>query len=93
MQEGLTLTAASDVAFVQYPWNPSQLSQRVDRVHRIGAKAESIGVHYLLAKNTIEEKKVRILHEKQQISDAVIDGGEVEGNTDIFEDLLNIYSL
>ncbi len=81
---GITLTAASNIAFLELPWTPGELIQAEDRPHRIGQK-NSVTVYYLLAAGTIEEKIVRILDRKKIILDAVLDGIETEQNSLLFE--------
>jgi SWI/SNF-related matrix-associated actin-dependent regulator 1 of chromatin subfamily A len=72
-QEGLTLTAASNVAIIEYPWNPGQISQRIDRCHRIGQK-NAVMVWFICALDTIEEKIAKLLDKKQSINQAILDG-------------------
>lgn len=47
MGEGLTLTAASDVAFLEFGWNPKDQQQAEDRCHRIG-QTDSVTVWSLV---------------------------------------------
>lgn len=82
--EGITLTAASAVAFIELPWAPAELDQAEDRVHRIGQKADSVNIYYLLAKGTIEQKISKLLDEKRKVMDAVLDGKDTK-----IENLLN----
>ena len=86
---GLTLTAASSVAFLELPWTPGDLVQAEDRCHRIGQK-DSVNVYYLLADGTIEEKIAQLLDEKRQVLNAVLDGKEVE-ETQLLSELIKSY--
>ena len=52
---GLTLTASSSVAFVEFPWTYADCCQCEDRCHRIGQK-ENVTCYYLLGERTIDHK-------------------------------------
>lgn len=67
---GLTLTAASNVAFVEFPWTYADCTQCEDRCHRIGQK-DSVTAYYFLGKNTIDEKVYKIIQLKKGIANAV----------------------
>ena len=71
---GLTLTAATAVAFVQYPFSPGELDQAVDRVHRIGQGADSVTIYNLVAEGTVEELILELISSKRNVINAVIDG-------------------
>lgn len=67
---GLTLTASSNVAFVEFPWTYADCCQCEDRAHRIGQK-DSATCYYFLGRRTIDEKVYRIIQEKKNIANAV----------------------
>jgi SWI/SNF-related matrix-associated actin-dependent regulator 1 of chromatin subfamily A len=71
---GITLTAASNVVFLDYSWNPADMQQAQDRVHRPGQEASSVNIYQLSAMGTIDEDLKEILDRKQDIFDQVIDG-------------------
>lgn len=86
---GLTLTAASAVAFVELPWTSGELVQAEDRCHRIGQK-DAVNIYYLLANETIEEEIAELLDKKRKVIDAILDGGEME-NIKLLTDLMKKY--
>jgi SNF2 family DNA or RNA helicase len=75
MGEGLTLTAASNVCFVEFGWNQKQHSQAEDRCHRIG-QHDTVNIWHLTAVDTIEEEIVALIERKRQIAEAIQDGDE-----------------
>lgn len=87
---GLTLTAASNVAFLELPWTPGDLSQAEDRCHRIGQK-DSVNIWFLLATDTIEERIAHILDEKKKVLDAVLDG-EITAQESLLAELIKGYT-
>jgi SWI/SNF-related matrix-associated actin-dependent regulator 1 of chromatin subfamily A len=77
---GITLTAASSVAFVELPWTYADCDQAESRAHRIGQK-DSVNCYYLLGKQSIDQKLYRIIETKKQISNAVLGAADdVETN-------------
>lgn len=76
---GLTLTAASDVAFIEFPWTPGDADQAEDRLHRIG-QTDSVTAWYLVAENTIDEDIVSLMEAKRKNIDVIHDGkvGELD---------------
>ena len=74
--QAITLTAASNVAFMEYDWVPGRHLQAEDRVHRIGQTADNITVHYLIAKDTIEETIVTTLERKSKTLNEILDGNK-----------------
>jgi len=71
--ESITLTAASNVAMIEYPWTPGNLMQAADRVHRI-TQTKQVTIWNIVAINTIEERIINLLKSKEQIINMAIDG-------------------
>jgi len=86
---GLTLTAASNVAFLELPWTPGELVQAEDRCHRIGQE-DTVNVWYLLAHDTIDEDIAALLDKKRVVLDAIIDGKNVH-DTPLVAELMDTY--
>lgn len=51
--EGITLTAASVVVFLDRDWSPAKNAQAEDRLHRIGQR-DSVQVIDIIARNTVD---------------------------------------
>ena len=71
--QGLTLTRASNVAFLELDWTPARHDQAEDRLHRIG-QDNAVTAWYLLAPDTIDETMAALLQRKRNLINAVTDG-------------------
>jgi SWI/SNF-related matrix-associated actin-dependent regulator of chromatin subfamily A-like protein 1 len=84
---GVTLTAASRVAFVELPWTAADTDQCEDRAYRLGQK-NSVQCIYFLGKGTIDHYIYKIIQEKRDIARQVT-GDNQEIKEDMFDDLIN----
>ena len=71
--QGITLTRASNVAFLDLEWTPAMHDQAEDRCHRIG-QHDAVTAWYLLAADTIDETMIELISRKRGIVGAVTDG-------------------
>lgn len=77
-KEGITLTAADTVVFVEREWVPGWEEQAEDRVNRIGQDSNSVHAVYLSVADTIDERFNMVVEAKRQVIKAVLDGGDME---------------
>lgn len=70
--EGLTLTEATQVIFINRWWNPSANAQAVDRVVRIG-QTEPVDVYYLVSADTVEDRLEPLLARKKMTFAQLVD--------------------
>lgn len=68
---GITLTAASDVVFVEQSFVPGDNAQAADRVHRIG-QTMPVLVRFLSLAGSVDEVLVEILARKTEMISAVL---------------------
>lgn len=87
---GLTLTASSNVLFVEFPWTYADCCQAEDRAHRNGQK-NAVLCQYLLGKGTIDEYMYSIIQTKKEISNGVTGTDDVveESTVSKEEQMLN----
>lgn len=71
--QGLTLTRASNVCFLELEWTPAMHDQAEDRCHRIGQR-DAVTAWYLLAAASIDETIAELLESKRSLVGAVTDG-------------------
>ena len=87
-KEGLTLTKADTVLFVEREWVPGWEEQAEDRVNRIGQDAETVHAVYLTVAKTIDERFNAVVEAKRATVSAILDGGEVGKRDGIAKALL-----
>lgn len=83
---GITLTAASAVAFVEFAWTPGEMEQAFDRIHRIGQRDAAIA-YYLVGENTIDEDIADLLEQKRLVIETIHDGAPHIQDVSILDDL------
>ena len=64
--QGLTLTAATAVVFVELTWSPSMIAQAEDRVHRI-SQHNSVNIYYMYGPNTLDDAMFNMLQFKTEM--------------------------
>ncbi|MCD8293538.1 MAG: DEAD/DEAH box helicase [Prevotellaceae bacterium] len=72
---GYTLTAASNVAFLELPWTYADCQQCEDRAHRISQK-HKVTCYYLLGHNTIDGVIQALIHRKRSVASRIVDSQE-----------------
>jgi non-specific serine/threonine protein kinase len=90
---GLNLTAASHVVHFDRWWNPAVENQATDRAFRIGQQ-RNVLVHKFVTRGTVEEKIDALIREKQEMADALLEGGAEKALTELGDDeILEMVSL
>lgn len=86
---GITLTAASNVVFIDQPWTAADYAQAYGRAERIGNKSECIKIHQMLCAGTMDEKIADLVREKQKIFDQIFNGAVISlEETSVASDLI-----
>ncbi len=86
---GLSLTAATQVVFVDYSFVPAEHLQAEDRPYRIG-QTNAVTVTYLSAVETLDEEIERLLAQKLGVVAEAIDGTAPVAADSFLDDLLAI---
>ena len=88
---GLTLTASSNVAFIELPWTYADCCQCEDRAHRIGQK-DNVNCYYLLGHHTIDHTLYRLIHHKKSIAAQIMAASDdIPTDTLYFEQLAQAF--
>ena len=88
---GLTLTAASNVAFVEQGWTPGDMDQAEDRCHRIGQR-DNVMAWYLVSTVTIDADMAELISKKRESIALATDAEKAKIETSIMGDLLKKYA-
>ena len=90
---GLNLTAASHVVHFDRWWNPAVENQATDRAFRIGQK-RNVLVHKFVCQGTVEERIDKMIRDKQELADRILDGGAEAKLTEMSDqELLNFVAI
>lgn len=72
--EGITLTAADTLVFLQRSWSMVKNKQAEDRIHRIGQESDKVEIIDIVAEGTIEsDKTVRLAEKEDRLQEVVRD--------------------
>ena len=86
---GLTLTASSNVGFVEVPWTYADCCQCEDRAHRIGQR-DNVTCYYLIGRNTIDAKLYDIIQRKRSIANEIMaSSDDIPTDEKYFDELMN----
>ena len=69
---GLNLQSATVLINLDMPWNPAILDQRIARIHRLGQK-QNVLIFLLLAEDSYEQQVAKLVQNKRDLFDNVID--------------------
>ena len=69
---GITLTAASTMVFFSLDYSMANFDQAKSRTHRMGQKHNCLYI-YLTARNSIDNKVLKALREKQDLARMLVD--------------------
>jgi SWI/SNF-related matrix-associated actin-dependent regulator 1 of chromatin subfamily A len=92
---GVTLTAASRVGFIEFPWTFAACEQCEDRAHRIG-QVDSVQCAYFLGvlpggKDTIDRYCYDLIQKKKNIAQAIT-GASDDVEEEVIDQLLNLFN-
>ncbi|KCV72537.1 hypothetical protein H696_00129 [Fonticula alba] len=69
--QGLNLTGADTVIFVEHDWNPHRDLQAMDRAHRLG-QTRAVHVYRLLTRNSLEDRIMGLQRFKIAVADSIV---------------------
>lgn len=88
---GLTLTASSNVAFIELAWTYADCCQCEDRAHRIGQK-DNVTCYYLLGRGTIDQTVYSLIHRKKSIAAEIMNADDdIPADEMYFNELVSMF--
>jgi SNF2 family DNA or RNA helicase len=75
---GLNLQEASLLINIDIPWNPAVLTQRMGRIRRADSKHELLQVINLIAIDSIDERILEVIYDKQDLSAYLVNKTEAD---------------
>lgn len=87
---GITLTASSEVLFIEFPWTDADCCQCEDRTHRIG-QTNNVRAGYLLGEETIDRYCYELILKKRDIANTIT-GARENIQEEIINELLNLFN-
>ena len=88
---GLTLTASSNVAFIELPWTYADCCQCEDRAHRIGQK-DNVTCYYLLGQDTIDSTLYGLIYKKKSIAGQIMSSDDdIPQSEAYFDELMDAF--
>lgn len=88
---GITLTASSRVAFIEYPWTYADCVQCEDRCHRIG-QVNTVMATYFLGQDTVDERMWEIISEKMHIGNTITGASDMMDGMEMIDKTLNLFN-
>ncbi len=87
---GITLTASSRVAFIEYPWTYADCVQCEDRAHRIG-QTNNVMCTYFLGENTVDERMWEIISTKMTIGNTITGATDDMDSMEMIDKTLSLF--
>jgi SWI/SNF-related matrix-associated actin-dependent regulator 1 of chromatin subfamily A len=89
---GITLTASSRVAFIEYPWTYADCVQCEDRTHRIG-QVNNVMCTYFLGQETIDERMWDIISNKMAIGNTITGATDDMDGMEMIDKTLQMFNI
>lgn len=83
------LQEASNIIFLDEPWNASDFKQAEDRAHRADSKQNCLNIYSIITKGTVDEKVHDIMYTKDDIAGYIVDNIDIRNNPELFDLLLS----